>query len=76
MHSQTLLPVTSSIFRSYKALQGVSFVLLLTSTLIHIRHICLIYSLKAIISFVSRLDKYSTASLREVLQVCDGANVM
>lgn len=39
-----------SIFRSYKALQGiiVSFVLLLTSTVPHISHIYLLYSLKAI----------------------------
>lgn len=68
---------TSSIFHSYQPLQGiiVSSVLLLTSTLPHISHICLLYSLKSHFSFVSGLDKYSTASLREVVEACDGVQM-
>lgn len=41
--------VTSSIFHSYQPLQGIiASSVLLTSTLLHISHICLLYSLKAI----------------------------
>lgn len=78
--TEAFFSVTSSIFHSREALQGVivssMLLLLLTSTLPHISHICLLYSLKAISLFVSGLDKYSTASLWKELEACDAANVM
>jgi len=57
---------------------------LLTSTLLHISHVCLLYCLKAffvcvcvcVCVCVSGLDEYSAASLSEALEDCDGANVM
>lgn len=69
---------TASIFFPDQPLQGriVSFVLLLTSTLLILITFVYFIPLNHFFSFVSGLDKYSAASVREVLEACDGANAM